>query len=148
MPSHLPNCRHSFRLVREPDIFWPRHGSETAQVSPLYPIVEIALVWYVSQTSRELSNLGGRWRLARTAAGFCFQLSTKEQKLWIAMHGRWLRLYVSHTWRIMHCNPKQIPGGDSESYTVPEVRQNKSCTSPNDFFIQKNIHKHPLVGCV
>ena len=25
--------------------------------------------------------------------------------LGIAMHGRWLRLYVSHTWRIMHCNP-------------------------------------------
>ena len=59
------------------------------------------------------------------------------------MHGRWLRLYVSHTWRIMHCNPKQIPGDDGESYTVPEVRENKSCTRPHDFFIQKtytNIH--------
>ena len=32
------------------------------------------------------------------------------------MHGRWLRLYMSHTWRIMRCNPKQILGGDGESW--------------------------------
>ena len=85
-------------------LFWDCHAWTVA--SPVRePYVEDNALQSLVVTMTRAGSLAvqGRGEIKGLTGSYRW---SRQKLFWgIAMHGRWLRLYVSHTWRIMRCNP-------------------------------------------